>query len=49
MHALLDFAGVAAAHTVADVTAAIITLAVCLRGYRKLAKQDVENTEVIHS
>ena len=38
MHALLGFTGIAAAHTVADVTAAVITLAVCLRGYRKLAR-----------
>ena len=38
MHALLGFTGIAAAHTVVDVTAAIITLAVCLRGYGKLAR-----------
>ena len=49
MHALLGFTGIAAAHTVADVTAAVITLAVCLRGYRKLAIQDVENAKMIRS
>ena len=49
MHALLGFTGIAAAHTVADVTAAVITLAVCLRGYRELAKQDTENIEAIHN
>lgn len=49
MHALLGFAGIAAAHTVADVTSAIIALAVCLREYRKLEKQDAGNIEAIHS
>lgn len=39
MHMLLGFTGIAAAHTVADVTSALIALAVCLREYQKLFKQ----------
>ena len=48
MHALLGLTGIAAAHTVADVTAAIITLTICLRGYGKLVKQNVGRTETTH-
>lgn len=39
MHALLRFAGIAAAHTVADIAAALITLAVCLWQFRRLAAE----------
>ncbi len=38
MHALLGFTGIAAAHTVADITAALVALAACLREYKKLLK-----------
>lgn len=40
MHTLLGFIGIAAAHTVADVTSALIALAVCLREYRKMLRQE---------
>ena len=39
MHALLHFAGIAAAHAVADIAAALITLAVCLWQFRRLAAE----------
>lgn len=39
MHAMLRFAGIAAAHTVADIAAALITLAVCLWQFRRLAAE----------
>lgn len=38
MHALLGFTGIAAAHTVADTTAALVALAACLWEYQKLLK-----------
>ena len=41
MHALLDFTGIAAGHTVADITSAAIALVVCLWQYRKLLKQTI--------
>ena len=41
MHALLDFTGIAAGHTVADITSAAIALTVCLRQYRKLLRQTI--------
>lgn len=42
MHALLGFVGIAAAHTAADITAALVALAACLWEYRKLAKRELQ-------
>ncbi len=42
MHVLLGFVGIAAAHTVADITAALVALATCLWEYRKLTKGELQ-------
>ncbi|MDE6261222.1 MAG: MATE family efflux transporter [Oscillospiraceae bacterium] len=46
MHNLLGFAGIAIAHTVADIAAALVALAVCLWEYHKHMRSDfsVEDT-----
>lgn len=41
MHAILGFTGIAAAHAVADITAAVIALSVCLWQYRRLMKERI--------
>lgn len=38
MNAVLGFSGIAAAHTVADVTFALLTLAMCLRQFPRISK-----------
>lgn len=41
MSAWLGFTGIAAAHTVADILASVIALALCLRQFKRIAAQNI--------